>query len=1473
MSWNLHTQRKTMHGFRWNSLTTRITLGTVVVLLVSVWSLAWFANTSMRQDLGRELGAHQHALAQVLAQQVQADLDQRMGMLTQIAGEWSTVDSLQPHSVRERLLQRPLLLGQFAHGVVVWDAQQRVLASLGQAQGALPSAPDAHLAMAAVQESLQHGGARVSLPWFSAGHAWVLMSVIIRGTRAQPLGVLGAVVPLDGRGFLDRYTRTGYGELGGYFLVAANERQLLSASDRQRVLQNLPAAGQVPALDALLSGQVSWSVFTIPQGLEVLAAVQRLREPHWVVGVVLPTQEAWAPLQRQSQRLLWAASLLSLLLVVLASAALRREFAPMRRAERSLQDMRLGTTPQQALAVGRHDEVGALITGFNELLQTLSEREAMHRHILDTSSVAIFLVDTRGRITQANQRMAQMFQRSLSVLVGEEYVALIHPSERDVGRQKMLALLSSEVDSVDLDRLYLRSDGSQFWGRLTGRRFYDRHGQSCGLVGVIADITERKRLQMFEAYNGRVLELLASDQSLAQILQAIVHGAEALTPQALCCCTLLDDDGRHLGHSVAPSLPDWYLQAVEGLEIGPEVGSCGAAAFLGQRVVVEDIQTHPHWSSARDMATRAGLGACWSEPLRCSDGSILGTMAIYHRQPCQPSQTDLEILEKTARLASIAIERSRVAQRLRASEEHFRLLTENVNDVVWRQDADHFFTYISPADERLRGYAAEEVLGHHLFDFLTEEGQQTMRQAAAQRRQVQTHDVVSNTLSFELEQKCKNGGTVWTEVRSTAERDAQGCITGYHGITRNISAQRRAQAQLQLAASVFTHAQEGILITQPDGTILEVNQAYTAMCGYTRDELLGHNPRLLKSGRQNEAFYRSMFAQLSAHDHWHGELWNRRKDGSLYAQLQTTSAVRDAKGQLTHYVALVVDITGLKQQQDRLEHIAHFDALTHLPNRVLLADRMQQAMAQALRRRQPLAVVFLDLDGFKAVNDQHGHGVGDELLVALGARMRAALRDGDTLARLGGDEFVAVLVDLPDVAASVPLLQRLLQAASEPVLCGNCTLQVSASLGVSFFPQAQDVDADQLLRQADWAMYQAKVGGKNRYHVFDAAQDQQLRGQRHQLDRIRQALAQNEFVLHYQPKVHMRTGALLGVEALLRWQHPQDGLLLPASFLSTVENDPLGIALGEWVIGQALTQLQAWSAQGLDTAVSVNISAYQLQHPGFVEHLEAALLAHPDVPAQRLELEVLETSALEDLHHVARVLQACLRLGVRFSLDDFGTGYSSLTYLKRLPVAQLKIDQSFVRDMLEDPDDLAILDGVIGLAHAFRREVIAEGVESIDHGSVLLRLGCEHAQGWGIARAMPAQDLPQWVAHWRPDPAWENTHALQREHLALLYAAIEHRAWAQAMEDFVQGRRDAPPELDPQRCHFGRWLAQHGSLDGGEQARLQALDSLHREVHDCGQALAELVQQGHTQEAQARLGQLHALRESLLHALRGLLPG
>jgi diguanylate cyclase (GGDEF)-like protein/PAS domain S-box-containing protein len=607
---------------------------------------------------------------------------------------------------------------------------------------------------------------------------------------------------------------------------------------------------------------------------------------------------------------------------------------------------------------------------------------------------------------------------------------------------------------------------------------------------------------------------------------------------------------------------------------------------------------------------------------------------------------------------------------------------------------------------------------------------------------------------FEVNFQRKDGSTFIGETHSTAVNSDDGQLLGFIGVTTDISERQKDKEKLELAASVFTHAREGIMITDANASIIEVNNTSTEISGYSRDEIIGKNLRMFTTDRQSPEFYAEMTHSILTTGHWTGEVRNRRKNGEAYTVLQYIDAVRDENGAIKNYVAMSSDITLMKEHQDQLERSAHYDPLTNLPNRVLLADRLSQAMVRCQRNQQSLAVVFLDLDGFKVVNDAYGHDTGDELLIALSKNMKETLREGDTLSRFGGDEFVAVLADLSEAGDCEPVLERLLKAAATPTTVGDAVMKVSASIGVTLYPQ-DGVDADQLMRHADQAMYVAKQAGKNRYNLFDTEQDKAVRVQRESLGDIRSALKRQEFVLHYQPKVNMRSGEVIGVEALIRWQHPIRGIVPPLEFLPTIEGHAISLEIGEWVIDTALNQISLWQSMGVHLSVSVNISAYQLQQDNFVTRLATLLTARPEVNPRSLELEILETSALSNISEVSEIMNACRELDVRFALDDFGTGYSSLTYLRRLPAHLIKIDQSFVRDMLNDADDLAIIEGVIALAKSFKRDVIAEGVETIEHGTALLKLGCELAQGYGIAKPMPAGNVPAWISEWKPDASWQ----------------------------------------------------------------------------------------------------------------------
>jgi len=1158
------------------SLKTRLTLFTLAIFLVGIWILAFYTSKMLHEDTQRMLGEQQFSTVTLVADQINDELNERMKALEIVANGITEAILSDPPALQAALEQRPIFHSMFNAGVIVVAANGLAVAEIPRSANRIGVN---YLEVDSIGIALKDGKASVGKPVIGKTLKTPVfnMTAPIRGAQGQIIGAIFGVINLSQPNFLDKMVKTHYGKSGGYLLTAPQHKLFITGTDKSRIMQPTPAPGVNPLFDRCMQGFEGYGVGVSSRGVEELVAVKGIPASGWFLAIVQPTVEAFSPVHDQQQRMLMATLVLTLLTGAIiwwmTSWMLRRQFAPMLKTSQTLDALSVSGQSPPSLPIAKNDEIGELIGGFNRLLQSNKQRENFLQQILDTSSVAIFLVDLQGRITLANKRMATMFNCSQDELLGQEYVSLLHPAECESCRQNMIDLHSSKIDMVDVDRFYWRRDQTEFWGHLSGQRFFEVNGEERGLIGVIIDINERKL----------------------------------------------------------------------------------------------------------------------------------------------------------------------------------------------------------------------------------------------------------------------------------------------------------AEEKLYLAAIVFTHAREGIVITAPDGSIIDVNEAFTRITGYERAEVLGQNPRILSSGRQDKTFYASMWRELQQQGHWYGEVWNRRKNGEAYAEMLTISAVSDAQGNTRQYVALFSDITALKKHQNQLEHIAHFDALTGLPNRVLLADRLHQAMTQARRRGHLLAVAYLDLDGFKSINDRHGHETGDQLLVALASRMKQTLREGDTLARLGGDEFVAVLLDLPDVAACLPMLKRLLAAAAQPVSVESANLQVSASLGVTFYPQAEDVDADLLLRQSDQAMYQAKLAGKNRYHVFDAEQDRHVRGHHEGLEHIRHALDAHEFVLYYQPKVNMRTGAVIGVEALIRWQHPVKGLLPPGLFLPVIEDHPLAIDIGEWVIDAALTQIENWRTVGLDIPVSVNIGAHQLQQADFVERFLQILARHPRVEPSNLAMEVLETSALEDLVHVSHVIEACRQIGVMFALDDFGTGYSSLTYLKRLPVTLLKIDQSFVRDMLDDPDDLAILQGVIGLASSFRREVIAEGVETVAHGTMLLQLGCELAQGYGIARPMSAQALAPWMSTWQPDPAWVNLPLVNREDLPVLFASVEHRAWILAIESYLKGERDVLPPLDAHQSRFGIWLADEGLVQYGERSAIHCIENMHQQVHELAVELLELQAEGDGEQALARLEELHNLRDALLAQLSNLL--
>ncbi len=559
-------------------------------------------------------------------------------------------------------------------------------------------------------------------------------------------------------------------------------------------------------------------------------------------------------------------------------------------------------------------------------------------------------------------------------------------------------------------------------------------------------------------------------------------------------------------------------------------------------------------------------------------------------------------------------------------------------------------------------------------------------------------------------------------------------------LQREIREREQAQAGLRMADIVYRNTSEGVFVTDRSGTILTANPAFTTITGYSNEEAVGNNPRILKSDHQDKAFYDKLWSVIRATGRWQGELWNRRKDGEAYLQWLTITAVRDEAGELKNYVAVLNDITELRRKEEHIRHQAYHDALTGLPNRMLFHDRLQQALARAHRCEQMVAVMFMDLDRFKVINDTLGHDVGDMLLQAVGQILVDQIREEDTVSRFGGDEFVLLLTDITSPHAAEAIATKLERALAEPIVLAGHELPVTTSIGITLYPQ-DGQDAPTLLKNADTAMYRAKERGRNNYQFYRAEMNERAMDRLALETELRKALDRREFEVYYQPRIDLRTGRIVGMEALIRWQHPERGMVSPGQFIPVAEESGLIGPIGEWVLETACHQVKRWAAAGFEALrVSVNISARQFNQPDLLKRIDTIIEESGIAPSQ-LELELTETLIMQHADTTIEVLKRLKSRGIYVAVDDFGTGYSSLSYLKRFPIDILKIDQSFIRDIPSDPDDAAIAETILALGHSLRLEVIAEGVETKEQLDFLVDRGCDAVQGFYFSRPIPTDQF------------------------------------------------------------------------------------------------------------------------------------
>ena len=769
------------------------------------------------------------------------------------------------------------------------------------------------------------------------------------------------------------------------------------------------------------------------------------------------------------------------------------------------------------------------------------------------------------------------------------------------------------------------------------------------------------------------------------------------------------------------------LYGAEPAEGAPEAPSWSRVTEFGGRSWTVSVQPDPGF-----FANPATSGAHWA--------LLVGLMAIVMQIAYL-----LTITGRNTQIEALVAAR---AATLRTRESLLRTVIDSEHQCVIFVAATGELTRLNSAALTLFQAGTDaDMAGLRLTDFLVEESR------------AETEEMLSAALGGEsralpAEFRGLRGGRSWVDLRAEPIRDGEGVVTSVLCLGRDMTQQRQSDIQLVLAAGVFSSAQEGIVVLDPTGRIVDANPTYCQITGFERHEIIGSRRRFHRSTRHRNDFYIAMDEAVATTGRWSGEVWNLKQSGEPYAERLTISVLRDERGAVAHHVHLLSDVTESRRQQDVLEWLAHYDPLTHLPNRTLLGLRFSEAVAATARMNGSMAICFLDLDGFKPVNDRYGHDLGDRLLIAVAGRFGAFLRIADTVSRHGGDEFILLLSELDSRESASQVVTRLHLALARPYWIDGHEIHVTASSGLALWPADAD-DLDGLVRLADQAHYRAKQAGKNRFYWSETdgePSDSDLAKRRRALS---SALGNGEFCLYVQPKVDMVRGTVVGAEALIRWNHPDRGVLSPGEFLRDSVGTDLELAIGNWVFDEAYRILDRWAAAGLSVPIAVNVSARQVLSPGFVAGMEARQADRPRLAKSMLELELLEQDGLGDtktLHEILGHCQASLRMPV--ALDDFGTGDNSLLHLRTFTPDYVKIERTFVNELNQGTDDRMLIGWLVKLAKVFDCRLIAEGVETIDQGLALIELGCTVAQGYGIARPMPADDFTVWTAAYRSPKEW-----------------------------------------------------------------------------------------------------------------------
>lgn len=834
----------------------------------------------------------------------------------------------------------------------------------------------------------------------------------------------------------------------------------------------------------------------------------------------------------------------------------------------------------------------------------------------------------------------------------------------------------------------------------------------------------------------QILEQIAAKQPLTAIFEQICHALERSVPGSTALIRMLDTDQRQLRLACAPSLSPHARDRICSIQAVHGNGSCASAALLGTPIFVENIITDSRWSRRLQETGAMGFKASWAWPIMGDNHMICGTLALALKAAGPPTQIQCQLAESAAHLIGIAVRRNNIEQALHSTTVRLHQVTNALPGVVfqYRQQCDgmHRFTFVSHQCEQIMGLDADEMMASFSTFWSALHPQD--------REQLHHHLQQSSKTGQPWQQEFRlldnQGRCRWIQVSALPDALATDGSLHWNGIFLDISHAKASAEQLALAAAAFATTSEGILITGPDDRITDANDAFCNITGYNREELVGQTPALLKSGQHDLPFFQELYRHLAENNSWRGEIWNRHKNGRTFLHRLHIRLVRDERGEIRHKVAVYTDISQQHESEKQLRYISDHDTLTHLPNRQLF----NTVTEQWLRHQSFLTVMMVDLDRFKHINESLGHEAGDQLLLQVAELLRQQMTPVDMLARLGGDEFAILLPMVDNQQDAEQIAQLLVALLDRPFeVCGRRYF-TTASIGVALAPD-HGSSLDVLIKHADTALHHAKNRGRNAYSVYQPKLGKQVDNWLKLEPELRNALENDQFLLHYQPQVDGASGKIIGAEALIRWQHPEFGMVSPGSFLPIAEEIGLMPRLGQWVLNTGCAQLANWLSRGLNEfSLSINLAGQQIMQDGLTTQI-SELIERYQLPASSLELEILETFVMEHEAQTASVLMELRELGIELALDDFGTGYSSLAYLKKLPIQKVKIDQSLVRDIPDDPNDEAIARAVIALGRSLSLKVCAEGVETDAQHQFLRSESCDQLQGYLFSRPVAATEL------------------------------------------------------------------------------------------------------------------------------------